>query len=266
MSGRILTAAFSLLIMMFFIACNQQPGKDSAEDTREISDYNKPELVATPATKAANDSAVSQEIVSKVEPEPGSGPDPAELDKRRQIKSIFDEGVRKLKRNEYLAAIQEFDRLLQIDPDNSRAYYNRGFAYYYLDMHSEAEADFDRSIELNPDDSSSFLYKGMIRYFNDDFEGSIEEYNKSLERGPHYYKAYYNRGLAKGQLKDLQGAIKDFNKALTIEPNNKESYYNRALAYFMLGDTSRACTDWKKAKELGSANAAEAIRYYCEDK
>ena len=270
----------AFIVSMFLVSltsCMNQDEKGNGEDdvAPDVSDYNKPELVMKPVTKDKPEGDTTtpdppseppkEDLISKIKPE-REGPDPVELENRRKVRGLFDQGVRKLKRNEYLASIRDFDQVLQIDPDNSRAYYNRGFAYYHLEMYSEAEADFDKSVELNPNDSSSFLYKGMIKYFKNNFEGAIEEYNKSIERAPQYSKAYYNRGLAKGRMQDLSGAINDFNKAIEIDPNNKEAYYNRALAYFMSGDTSTACTDWYKARNLGSLNAVEAIKYYCNDK
>jgi tetratricopeptide (TPR) repeat protein len=135
-----------------------------------------------------------------------------------------------------------------------------------MDMYNEARLDFNTSLRLNPEDSSSNLYLGMMKYFKNDFQGSIEEYDKVIEKAPYYSNAYYNRGLALGRLNNLEAAIKDFDRALEIDPNNEDYYFNKGLALFLSGDTLRACQNWNDAKSLGSAQAVEAIQYYCQDK
>jgi tetratricopeptide (TPR) repeat protein len=189
-----------------------------------------------------------------------------EMEARRESRQYFNAGVRKLKQKQYTESIEDFDKVLELSPENSKALYNRGLAHYHLEMYNEARFDFENSAKLNPEDSSSFLYLGMMKYFRNDFHGAIVEYDKTIERAPYYSNAYYNRGLAKGRLFDLNGAIEDFDRALEIDPDNKEYYFNRGLAIFLTGDTLQACKNWNDAKALGSSEAIEAIQYYCEDK
>lgn len=53
------------------------------------------------------------------------------------------------------AAIQDFNRVLQLEPNNSVAYFNRGSTYDSLGMHDAAIADFSKALELDPGTSSS---------------------------------------------------------------------------------------------------------------
>lgn len=48
------------------------------------------------------------------------------------------------------AAIQDFNRVLQLEPNNSVAYFNRGSTYDSLGMHDAAIADFSKALELDP--------------------------------------------------------------------------------------------------------------------
>jgi tetratricopeptide (TPR) repeat protein len=52
------------------------------------------------------------------------------------------------------AAIQDFNRVLQLEPNNSVAYFNRGSTYDSLGMHDAAIADFSKALELDPGTSS----------------------------------------------------------------------------------------------------------------
>ncbi len=60
-------------------------------------------------------------------------------DKWKKQKKAFD------------AAIADFDKAIELNPEDAMAYYNRGTAYAGLEQFDAAIADFDKAIELNPD-------------------------------------------------------------------------------------------------------------------
>ena len=47
-------------------------------------------------------------------------------------------------------AIQDFDRLIELVPDDAHAYYGRGMARMELGQYPEAIADLDEAIRLDP--------------------------------------------------------------------------------------------------------------------
>lgn len=185
--------------------------------------------------------------------------------KGRDIKTLFDRGVENVKASRYKEGLEYFDRVIEADPDNALAYYNRGYCYYSMKQYDKANVEFDQAIELNPRDSISYLYKGLIKYFQQDYTGSIEFYNKALEIYPRYPMALYNRGISKGQLNDYSGAIADFTECLKYNPDFPDAIYNRGLAWYFSKQPQKACEDWQKAKELGSFQASEAVRLYCKE-
>jgi tetratricopeptide (TPR) repeat protein len=185
--------------------------------------------------------------------------------KKKDIKTLMDRGIENVKANRYEEGLDYFNRVIEQDPDNPMAYYNRGYCYYSMKEYDKAVTEFDKAIELNPRDSVSYLYKGIIRYFQQDFQGSIELYNKALEIYPRYSLVFYNRGISKGQLKDYEGAIEDFNLCLNYDPDFPDALYNRGLAWYFSKNPQKACEDWKKAKALGLLEANEAVRIYCKE-
>jgi tetratricopeptide (TPR) repeat protein len=46
--------------------------------------------------------------------------------------------------------------VIEIDPRNATAYYNRGFAYSNLGQWDKAAADFTQTIEINPNFTSAY--------------------------------------------------------------------------------------------------------------
>ena len=54
---------------------------------------------------------------------------------------------------DYESAIPDFDRAVELDPDDAGQYDHRGFAKMSIGDYEGAIADFDRAIELDPADT-----------------------------------------------------------------------------------------------------------------
>ena len=57
-------------------------------------------------------------------------------------------------------AIEDYDRAIEINPENAGAYYNRGVAYGKLGDHRQAIEDYDRAIEINPEYAEAYNNRG----------------------------------------------------------------------------------------------------------
>ena len=55
----------------------------------------------------------------------------------------------------YSEAIADFTKVIELDPKNALAYYNRGAAKFALNKYSEAMADYTKAIELDPKDAKT---------------------------------------------------------------------------------------------------------------
>ena len=113
-----------------------------------------------------------------------------------------------------------------------------------------AIVDYDKAIELNPNYSLAYNNRGLAKSGLKDYEGAIVDYNKAIELNPNYAHAYNNRGNAKYDLKDYEGAIVDDNKAIELNPNYDNAYYTRGLAYQRLNERQRALADFREAARL----------------
>ena len=62
----------------------------------------------------------------------------------------FNHGLTYATSEQYEAALEEFSRAIELDPDDAQAYSNRGTAYHQLQQYEGALEDFGRAIELDP--------------------------------------------------------------------------------------------------------------------
>ena len=77
----------------------------------------------------------------------------------------------------------------------------------------EAIKDFDKAIELNPEDFENWNLRGACKYNLNNFEEAIQDFGKAIKINPDKSILYKNRASAKRKLGDNKGADEDDKKA-----------------------------------------------------
>ena len=70
-----------------------------------------------------------------------------------------DEAYKLLLRGDYRGAIKLYDEAIQLNPNDSWIYHNRGTAYKTLGKYQQAIQDFSKAIQLNPNAPMPYLYR-----------------------------------------------------------------------------------------------------------
>ena len=73
--------------------------------------------------------------------------------------------------------------------------------------------DYDKVIQLNPDFVYAYYNRAGIRCYQKDFRAALTDYNEAISRNPEFAEAYYNRGLTRLSLGDIANGITDLSKA-----------------------------------------------------
>ena len=87
-----------------------------------------------------------------------------------------------------------------------------------------AIADYSKVIELDPNNSDVYVNRGDTKNSLKDYYGAIADYTKAIELDPDYASAYANRGINKENLGDLNGACKDWRKAASLGHSNSAKW------------------------------------------
>ncbi len=168
-------------------------------------------------------------------------------------------GTDKYRKGDFVGAIADYSKVIQLKPDNAIAYYNRGLAENDKGDLDTALADYDKAIQLEPAFAFAYSNRGNTKKTKGDLTGALADFNKAIELKPDYALAYCSRGNAKALKGDLDGALADYDKAIQLKPDDDVTYQSRGYAKQAIGDLDGALVDYTKAIEL---KPDDAFTYY----
>ena len=150
----------------------------------------------------------------------------------------------------YNDAIAHYTEAIDLNPELTGAYNNRGVAYLNTMDFEAAIEDFNKAIDLTPDDARFYNSRGVAYVGKGDFEAAIEDFNKAIDLTPDDVRFYNSRGVAYRSAGDFEAAIEDFNKAIDLDPDDAEVYTNRGEAWLHLEEWQKAKADLTTAKDM----------------
>lgn len=181
-------------------------------------------------------------------------------------KDYTQKGRDLLEKNEYVEALFNLNKAIDLDPKYAAAYYLRGNIKDNFEDRHGAMKDYNAAIEYNPKFADAFFARGNVKMKLQDYYGAIDDFSMAITLNENYVEAYFNRGKAKQYLQAYQDAINDCSKIIQINPKNVDAYYMRGILRIEFGDMKNGCLDLSKAGELGDLKAYELIKEKCNQK
>jgi len=84
----------------------------------------------------------------------------------------------------------------------------------------EAKKIFTRMVSINRQYPKSYYNMGWMLLQEDSTEKAIRQFNIAIEVKPDYADAYFNRGLCYEIQQEYQNAIHDYNQAINFNQDN----------------------------------------------
>lgn len=127
-------------------------------------------------------------------------------------------------------AVEYFNKITAIDPQNDLVWNNKGNALDYLGRKEEAIKCYDKALEFNPQLDAAWNNKGYVLYALGRKVEAIRCFDKALEIKPQYDAAWYNKGCCWGSMGVDDEAYRCFDKAVEINPALQNARKNRDIA------------------------------------
>ena len=96
--------------------------------------------------------------------------------------------------------IEEWTKTIQQDPNNAKAYYDRGCALC-VDDHDRAMSDYTEAIRLNPNYAEAYYDRGLLQYFNKNYYEALADFESALQLDPDNAEAKEKLGKISGRVK-----------------------------------------------------------------
>jgi tetratricopeptide (TPR) repeat protein len=214
---------------------------------------------------------------------------------------LIDRGVARARLGQSRAALDDFNRAIQLVPEGATAYNNRGTVLIELGAATEAVRDFDRAILLAPNyaaaltnraathvrlgnlraalgdysraigllqaDSGAFAGRGRVHLAQNRPYAALRDFGRALGVSPRFGPALRARAEARLALERYKDAIDDLGRVLDIDHDNIEVLLLRGYAAVAAREIATALTDFERAVALDPrSNAALEARGFAQAK
>ena len=116
----------------------------------------------------------------------------------------------------YTPTTNAFDNFKINQKKTKESYNSDGDKKSKLKDYQGAISDYTKAIDIDPNYSIAYFNRGVVKSKLKDYYGAISDYNKAIEHNPNHRNSYINRGIAKENIGDLEGACLDWQKAANI--------------------------------------------------
>ena len=144
-------------------------------------------------------------------------------------------------------AIRGCTVLINNNPNDAVAYYNRGIEYEGKHDYDRAIADYSKCISIKPDYARAYNNRGTSFYFGkDDVGHAIADFTKAIDLDSNYAPPLGNRGNVYRAIGANVLALKDLDAAIKLNPKSVPSFYHRGLVHEALGRKDNAIADFRQ--------------------
>ena len=183
---------------------------------------------------------------------------------------------------QYSTAIIQFNKSIELDPEFSRSWLNRGIAKMGMKDYQGAWEDFNYAIVLKREYALGCILRGVASYKLDDTDAMLSDLeiglqldfkalsnvldlagdavSMAIEKAPQNVNYYFARGYAHFDHKHYRPALEDFSRVLNMVTGNSEFLKYAGATKVFLEDAEGAQTDLNIA--LGINPDDPEIYYY----
>jgi tetratricopeptide (TPR) repeat protein len=145
---------------------------------------------------------------------------------------------------EYDSAITYLDRAIELKPNFTLAWFNRGIGKINMKNYEGARADFNEIIEKDRRYTRAYIMRAVSCYMLKDYEKVLSDIEIALQMDPYILSDLY-----------FIQVRKTIDKAIELAPENVNLYAGRGYANYKSGYFRLAVNDYAQAIKLVSGNS-----------
>jgi tetratricopeptide (TPR) repeat protein len=140
-------------------------------------------------------------------------------------------------------AERDYLRAIELSPPYAEVWTNLGQCYRAMGRMDDAMRAYSRALDLNPAASVAVAGRAEARYALELDELALEDYDRALVLAPEQPLVLAGRAILLYEARRLPDALADLDAAVALAPDIADLYQNRAVALGELGHRDEAARD-----------------------
>ncbi|MCB0113305.1 MAG: tetratricopeptide repeat protein [Caldilineaceae bacterium] len=165
----------------------------------------------------------------------------------RSAVSWLAEAELHLARGEFPLAIQSYQQIARLEPDNADPWVAQGQLYLMDRRLSQATELARRAVEVDPEDVDALALYARVLDWNGDYETAINFAFDALDLQPDHAATLAVLGEIYSSVGNWSRSQEYLDQALTVDPENILAIRNQAILYELQGDYSLAVDQFNRA-------------------
>jgi protein O-GlcNAc transferase len=149
-----------------------------------------------------------------------------------------------------LESLENFNKFLELQPDNPEAHYNVANSLRDIGRLDEAIESYHKAYTIRPDFPEAVYNAGYVQLVLGDLDSAIDRFKQAIKINPEFSEAFNNLGNIYRERKQLIEAEQSFIKAIQINPDYAEAHNNLGTVYRDKSELDAASVSFQKALEI----------------
>ncbi|WP_197530768.1 protein kinase domain-containing protein [Bythopirellula polymerisocia] len=138
---------------------------------------------------------------------------------------FFNRGLCRFDLHEFDAALDDFDKVLELQPGLPTCLLNRARVHAALGNHDQAVADFTEALDKGASQTRIYFLRARSLFALGDQKEAERDLAEGLRLTPTDAESWGARGIAR-LVEDPQAALEDFRQAVTLDPRSLQAWRN----------------------------------------
>ena len=174
-------------------------------------------------------------------------------------------GEAEYKRRNYIKALEEFDKALEVEPNFDKAWYNKGLTQFNLKDLDAALKSYDTVVKLKPDNKSAWNNRGLILMELNKPQDAMKCFDKVTDLDSKDSEGWFNKGVLLANYGKYEDAIVCFDEVLRHNPEDKEALSKKAIALEATGHFDEAQKLFDQLDSAGAKGKKDTISRFDVD-
>lgn len=159
-------------------------------------------------------------------------------------------------------ALSDYSRVIALAPNNDKPYNSRARLYFNFNQRDsliKALENYNKAIELKPDNVEYRVNRGATYAKLGDGQRALQNLNEAEQIDPSFANIYLNRSVIYNQNGQQKLALSDIDKYLALKPNFPDLWYEKTNLHNSLGQATQGLDAITKALSM---NNKKGIYYF----